>query len=497
MNGLELLAAKNISKSFGVVKALTDVSIELHAGELLSVVGENGAGKSTLMNVITGIHRPDSGEIYVNGEKAQIDGPLDAIHAGISIVHQELANCPDITAAENIFLSTIVNSKKAFVDYKELNRKAAELLANFEGKVNPHTKMRDLSVSEQQIVEIAKAMSTNAKIIIFDEPTSSLTEDEVKKLFEIIERLKKQGMGIIYISHRMSEIFQLSDRVTVLRDGHLIDTLPISELDETSIVSLMTGRTIGDHYPPKAESFGDALLTAENYSSEGGTFRDVSFTLRKGEILGFSGLIGAGRSEVMKALVGLDPSVSGSITLEGKPFRFKSYSEALRQGIVYLTENRKLEGLYLSMDIEKNMSILNLKKIAGKLLVRDKQAKAEAKKYSELVNVKCSGLDQISGTLSGGNQQKILIGNALSISPRIIILDEPTKGIDVGAKAEIYAHLRKLAQEGVGIIVISSDLPEIIGLCDRTIVMYEGKVCGEVAGDQMNEHNILKIAAGF
>lgn len=494
---LELLAARHISKSFGTVKALTDVSIELHAGELLSVVGENGAGKSTLMNVITGIHRPDAGEILVEGKKVQINGPLDAIHAGISIVHQELVNCPDITAAENIFLSTIVNSKKHFIDYAALNRKAAELLANFEGKVDPHAKMRSLSVSEQQLVEIAKAMSTNAKVIIFDEPTSSLTEDEVKKLFEIIRRLKAQGMGIIYISHRMSEIFELSDRVTVLRDGQLIDTLPISQLDETSIVSKMTGRTIGDHYPAKANALGPVLFEAENYSSEGGTFRDVSFSLHKGEILGFSGLIGAGRSEVMKAIVGLDPSISGSVTLDGKKQRFSSYAQALKQGIVYLTENRKQEGLYLAMDIEKNMSILNLKSISGKLLVHDRLARSEAKKYASLVNVKCSGMGQIAGTLSGGNQQKILIGNTLSITPKIIILDEPTKGIDVGAKAEIYAHLRKLAQEGVGIIVVSSDLPEIIGLCDRAIVMYEGRVRGEVAGGEMNEHNILKVAAGF
>lgn len=494
---LELLAARHISKSFGTVKALTDVSIELHAGELLSVVGENGAGKSTLMNVITGIHRPDAGEILVEGKKVQINGPLDAIHAGISIVHQELVNCPDITAAENIFLSTIVNSKKHFIDYTALNRKAAELLANFEGKVDPHAKMRSLSVSEQQLVEIAKAMSTNAKVIIFDEPTSSLTEDEVKKLFEIIRRLKAQGMGIIYISHRMSEIFELSDRVTVLRDGQLIDTLPISQLDETSIVSKMTGRTIGDHYPAKANAFGPVLFEAENYFSEGGTFRDVSFSLRRGEILGFSGLIGAGRSEVMKAIVGLEPSSSGSVTLDGKKQRFSSYAQALKQGIVYLTENRKQEGLYLSMDIEKNMSILNLKGISGKLLVHDRLARSEAQKYANLVNVKCSGMGQIAGTLSGGNQQKILIGNALSITPKIIILDEPTKGIDVGAKAEIYAHLRKLAQEGVGIIVVSSDLPEIIGLCDRAIVMYEGRVRGEVAGGEMNEHNILKVAAGF
>jgi ribose transport system ATP-binding protein len=425
-----------------------------------------------------------------------MDNPLDAIRAGISIVHQELVNCPDITVAENIFLSTIVNSPKAFVNYKKLNAKAEKLLANFEGKVRPEMKMGNLSVSEQQIVEIAKAMSTNAKVIIFDEPTSSLTEDEVKKLFAIIRKLKAQHIGILYISHRMSEIFELSDRVAILRDGHLIDTLPIGQLDADTIVSKMTGRTIGNHYPPKETTFGPVLLEADGYTADG-KFTDVHFEIKKGEILGFSGLIGAGRSEVMKALVGLDPSQSGNVRMDGKTMRFRSYSEALRHGIVYLTEDRKQEGLYLSMDIKQNMSILNLDLISGKVLVHDSRSGEEAKKFARLVNVKCSSLKQIAGTLSGGNQQKILIGNALSIKPRIIILDEPTKGIDVGAKAEIYGHLRKLATEGVGIIVISSDLPEIIGLCDRAVVMYEGKVRGEVQGAEMNEHSILEKAAGF
>lgn len=493
---MELLATHNISKSFGAIKALSNVSINLQEGELLSIVGENGAGKSTLMNIINGIFKPDSGEIFIGGQKVTMNNPLDAIRCGISIVHQELIHCPDITAAENIFLSTIVNSPKHFVNYKELNSRAAELLSLFEGKVDPRTKMGDLSVSEQQIVEIAKAMSTNAKVIVFDEPTSSLTEDEVKKLFEIIRKLKAKGIGILYISHRMSEIFELSDRVSILRDGVLIDTLPIGELDQETIVNKMTGRTIGDYCPPKETEFGDALFEMRSFT-RAGYFKDINFTLRKGEILGFSGLIGAGRSELMKSVVGLDPSQSGTVVTQGKEFRFRNYSEALKQGIVYLTEDRKHEGLYLDMDIRQNMSILNLDVISGRFFVREQRSVEEAEKYSKLVNVKCSSIAQISGTLSGGNQQKILIGNALSITPKLIILDEPTKGIDVAAKAEIYAHLRKLAKAGVGIIVVSSDLPEIIGLCDRAIIMYEGNQCGEVTGEDMNETTILQMAAGF
>ena len=491
----ELLRVEGISKSFGTVQALSKVSLDLHEGELVSIVGENGAGKSTLMNVITGIHQPDEGQILVEGQQLHMTSPLDAIRAGVAIVHQEMVNCPDITVAENIFMSAIVGSKAPFVDYRKLNREAAKLLANFEARISPTTLIGHLSVSEQQVVEIAKALSTNAKIIIFDEPTSSLTEDEVKRLFEIINKLRADGIGILYISHRMSEIFALSDRVVILRDGMHMDTLPIGALTEDLIVSKMTGRQLGDYCPPKAETIGGLILAVRDYCGE--MFQHVDFTLREGEILGFSGLIGAGRSEVMKAMVGLLPSRSGEIELRGERYRFKHYAEALKAGVVYLTEDRKQEGLFLRMNIEENMSILNLPLISGRMFVKQKLQSLTAKTYSEKMNVKASGLQQLVGTLSGGNQQKVLIGNALSISPRIIILDEPTRGIDVGAKAEIYRILRDMAASGVGVIVVSSDLPEVIGLCDRVEVMYEGRLMGEVTGEDINEQSILQIASGL
>lgn len=491
----ELLRVEGISKSFGTVQALSKVSLELYEGELVSIVGENGAGKSTLMNVITGIYQPDEGRIFVEGQEIHMNGPLDAIRAGVAIVHQEMVNCPDITVAENIFMSAIVGSKKPFVDFHKLNREAAKLLENFETRIEPTTLIGSLSVSEQQVVEIAKALSTNAKVIIFDEPTSSLTEDEVKRLFEIINRLRADGIGILYISHRMSEIFTLSDRVVILRDGVHMDTLPIEEVNEELIVSKMTGRQLGNYCPPKATDIGAPILEARDYS--GDMFQNISFQLREGEILGFSGLIGAGRSEVMKAMVGLLPSRSGTLEVRGEKYRFKNYSEALKKGVVYLTEDRKQEGLFLRMNIESNMSILNLSRISGKMFVKKSLQSSEAKKYSEKMNVKASGLQQLVGTLSGGNQQKVLIGNALSIDPRIIILDEPTRGIDVGAKAEIYRILRDMAASGVGVIVVSSDLPEIIGLCDRVCVMYEGELMGEVTGEDINEQSILQIASGF
>ncbi len=495
MSGKQLLSVREVSKTFGAVKALTKVSLDLYEGEIVSIIGENGAGKSTLMNIITGIYQPDEGQIFVEGEQMQMQSPLDALAAGVAIVHQEMVNCPNITAAENIFISSIVASKNPFIHYRDLNQKAAALLQNFEGYIDPTAKMGSLSVSEQQVVEIAKALSTKAKFIIFDEPTSSLTEDEVARLFQIIRKLSSEGIGILYISHRMSEIFELSTRVVILRDGVHVDTLPIEGLTEDILVSKMTGRTLGDYCPPKASAVGDPLFEVEHYT--GAMFKDVSFKLHQNEILGFAGLIGAGRSEVMKAVVGLMPSKKGSIKLGNERCRFKTYAKAVEKGVVYLTEDRKVEGLFLPMDIEQNMSILNLKRISGKFFVNKKRQVEQAEKFSRQMNVKASGLQQKVGTLSGGNQQKVLIGNALSVDPQIIILDEPTRGIDVGAKAEIYRNLRDMANAGVGVIVVSSDLPEVIGLCDRVCVMYEGQLRGEVTGDDINEQRILQIASGL
>ena len=494
--GKEVLAVKNITKTFGTVKALSDVSLTLHEGEVLSVIGENGAGKSTLMNVITGIYQPDRGQIAVNGQEVRFATPLDAIKNGISIVHQELVNCQNVTVAENIFMSSIIGGKEQILDYKNLNERAKKLLDVFDCEINPGEKMSRLSISEQQLVEIAKALSTDARIIIFDEPTSSLAEDEVKKLFRIIRRLKQDGIAVLYISHRMNEIFELSDRVIILKDGTYVDTLPIEGLTQDIMVRKMTGRAVGEYCPPKAEKIGRVIFEVEGYTRER-AFEQIKFSLHEGEILGFSGLVGAGRSEVMKAITGIEPCRSGTVKIDGKTHHFNRYSQSLAEGIVYLTEDRKAEGLFLRMDIQKNMSILNLDSISGKVFVDPERERAEAEKYREVMNVKCSGLNQLIGTLSGGNQQKVLIGNALSIQPKIIILDEPTRGVDVGAKAEIYRQLRNLASSGVGIIIISSDLPEIIGLCDRVCVMYEGKLCKEVTGGDINEEKILQIASGL
>jgi ribose transport system ATP-binding protein len=496
MIGEEKLSVSGISKSFGKVKALSGVHITLHAGEVMAVVGENGAGKTTLMNVITGIHQPDTGEIFIEGKKVVIQGPLDALKQGISIVHQEMVNCPNITVAENIFMTDIVASRGTFVSFRELNRKAAKALEDFDTRITPRTKMSRLSVSEQQIVEIAKALSIRAKVLIFDEPTASLTEDEVRKLFGIIAGLKGRGVGILYISHRMDEIFELSDRITVLRDGLLIDTVETRAVDKPAVISRMIGRTLSEYCPPKSALSGAPLLEVRHFDRPG-VFHDISFVLNRHEILGFSGLIGAGRSELMKSVVGIDPFKSGEVHFNGQRLHLRRYAQALENGIVYLTEDRKDAGLFLRMDLMMNLTLLNLREISGRVFVKKKEQTREAQRYCDAMNIRYASLQQKVGMLSGGNQQKIMIGKALSIKPKLIIFDEPTRGIDVGSKAEIYRTLRTLANEGVGVIVISSELPEIVGLCDRVCVLYEGRLCGEVKNTDINERTIIHMASGL
>jgi ribose transport system ATP-binding protein len=492
-----VLEARNISKYFPGVKALENVHLELRAGEVHSLVGENGAGKSTLMKIISGVYSLDHGEVQVEGKPVRFNGVLDAINMGISLVHQELVNCPDVSVAENIYMSEIARGTMGFVDYADLHRRAREEMAKFHLDLDPAMKMGELSISEQQIVEIVKAISINAKVIIFDEPTSSLTESETEDLFRIIAELKKHGVGILYISHRMEEIFAICDRVTVLRDGQYIDTLRVADVDKLTIINKMIGREMVDFYPPKADrgSVGAALLEARNFQ-HARDFRDVNFTLRKGEILGFSGLIGCGRSELFKSLCALDGKESGEVVLDGTPVTINRYTDALRQGIVYLTEDRKNEGLFLDKSIEQNTSALDLDNVVRGLFLSASKEAQLAEHYRKSLNIKSSDVRQLCVNLSGGNQQKVLIAKGLAIHPKVIIFDEPTKGIDIGAKTEIYRMMRDLADRGIGVIVISSDLLEIVGLCDRVMIMHEGRIAGEAEGEDINETYIHHQASG-
>jgi ribose transport system ATP-binding protein len=492
-----LLKIENVSKSFGPVHALSGVNFELRKGEIHALAGENGAGKSTLMNVIDGILRPDSGRIFIDGEIVKITSPTRAQQLGIGFVHQEISLCPDVTVAENIFMSSTNVSRSFLMDYKGLRRKAADVLRQL-CDIDPGTMVRDLSISNQQLIEIAKALTLDCRVLILDEPTAALTEKEAQMLFGIMRRLADQGISIIYISHRMAEIFGNCDRVTVFRDGQYIVTHDVADIGPDDVVSAMVGRVIDTLYPPKqleSEKTEDVILDVKELS-DGHRFHDVSFHLKRGEILGVAGLIGSGRSEIVKGICRLESDVTGAVHVNGQPLISKDYQHSIDAGVVYLSEDRKGDGIFLELPISSNVSALKLAQVASKLgiICRDKEEK-QAGTLGDQLNLKRGRLSDPVSSLSGGNQQKVAIAKMLSVKPKLIFLDEPTRGVDVGAKVEIHRILRDLAQSGVGIVVISSELPELIGLCDRAIVVREGRISGAVSGDDMTEENIMRLAS--
>lgn len=496
MDNNTVLTVENVNKRFPGVQALSNFSLTLRKGEVHAIVGENGAGKSTLMNIISGNLRPDSGKIIVDGKEVSFDSSRDAQMCGISIVHQELANCPAATVAENVFMSKIGEQRRLFMNYKKMYRDTAKLLEVFQSNINPRTKMKQLKISDQQIVEIVKALSANCKIIIFDEPTAAITEQETELLFKIISDLKAKGISILYISHRMEEIFRNCDRVTVLKDGCFVDTLNVKDTEKTTIISKMVGRELGDIYPKKGEVTDDIIFEVEGLCSKH-VFNNISFKLNKGEILGISGLIGSGRSEIARTAVGLDKRDTGSIKLYGETLKIHNYKDAIDNGIVYLTEDRKEEGLMLNLSIVKNISALDLGLVGKGLTINSRKEAKQAKKLCEEINVRCTSIQQKVGTLSGGNQQKVLISKLLTIRPKVIIMDEPTRGIDVGAKVEIHKMLRDLAKQGIGIIIISSELPEVIGMSDKVIVVHNGEITAELVKDDISENTIMHKASGY
>lgn len=491
---VELLRLHSITKTFPGTIALSDVSFSVNKAEIHAVVGENGAGKSTLMNIISGSLQPDKGEIYLEGKKVQIRSPRDAQNLGISIVHQELALCPHLSVAENIYIGRLPQKSGKIVDYKKLNKMSEEILALFdEVNIKPTDKVADLNVAQQQIVEIAKAITLNCKLLILDEPTSALSEADAAVLFRIIKDLKAKGISILYISHRLREIFELADRITVLRDGKYITTLNTAKTNPDQVVSLMVGREIKEMYPPKSLSVGKEIFRVENISSD--KVYNVSFSLKEGEILGFAGLVGSGRTELAQTICGILPKKCGEVYLEGKKVEINSFEDAIRHRIGYVTEDRKQYGLFLKLPVAYNVSAIHLKYDYKKLLIDRQKEMGLAQEFVKKLNVKTSSYLQLVMSLSGGNQQKVMIAKWLAINPKILILDEPTRGIDVGAKAEIHNLLRELAKSGIGIILISSELPEIIGMCDRVLVMREGRITGELSGDNITEENIMQLAA--
>ena len=446
------------------------------------------------MNIIDGILQPDSGEIRINGQAVRIDSPAMAQRLGIGFVHQEIALCADISVAENIFMARTAQTSKRLVDGASMVTQAREVLAPL-ADIDPRLLAGHLSISQQQLVEIAKALTLNCRILILDEPTAALTEHEAQKLFAIMRDLAAQGIGIIYISHRMAEIFANCDRVTVMRDGQHIRTDRTADITSSDVVNAMVGRKIDTLFPPKLQGMvGPEILRVEGLTDR--RFRDVSFALNRGEILGLGGLIGAGRSEIARGITRLEGAARGRVWLNGAEVHLRNYTDCIARGIVYLSEDRKGDGVFIDMPIAANIAALNLAQVAGRFGVIDNlKETAQAQKIGKSLRLKAASVAHKVSSLSGGNQQKVALAKLLAVRPKVIFLDEPTRGVDVGAKAEIHAILRGLADEGVGIAVISSELPELIGLCDRVLVISEGSISGELTGAEITETNIMTLAA--
>ena len=494
-----VLEAIDISKSFSGVRVLNKVCLKIKPGEVHALMGENGAGKSTLVKIIMGVYKADSGQIKFNGQPVEIKGTRDALNLGISMIHQELSPIPEMTVAENIFLGRESTFKGTpFIKRVHLNERTKEILKKYDMDeyITPTMKMSRLNIAQIQMMEIIKAVSYDSKVIIMDEPTSSLSEKEVAILFRTIELLKKNGVGIIYISHRMEEIFDLADRVTVLRDGELIGCIEGEEITPDRLIKMMVGRELSSVYPKNTAPKGDVVLEIKNFTRKD-VFENVSFNVRAGEILGLAGLVGAGRSEVVRALVGYDELDSGEVYLEGKRIHIKHPKDAKKNHIVMAPEDRKSLGLVLCRSIKENVLLQNTKLYSKASFINHKKANEVCSGITQKVSVKMNSINDTVSSLSGGNQQKVVIAKSLLSSPKVLILDEPTRGIDIGAKAEIYKMMVELANRGIAIIMISSEMQELIGMSDRIIVMSDGKITGELDRNVENlQEEILKLALG-
>ncbi|WP_406676351.1 sugar ABC transporter ATP-binding protein [Moorella sp. ACPs] len=492
-----ILEMENITKTFSGVKALNNVKLKVKKGTVHALVGENGAGKSTLMKILMGIYKPDSGIIKFKGKEVSFQSPRDSLNLGISMIHQELCLIPYMTVAENIYLGREPLSSTGWINEKIMFQNTKNLLDILDIPIEPTVKINELSIANRQLIEIAKAISYNAELIIMDEPTSAITDREVNNLFKIIRTLIVKGISIIYISHKLNEIFEIADEITVLRDGQYIKTDSVKNLNKEMVIEMMVGRELKQLFPKKEAKITDIILEVKNLTHKK-KFKNISFKLRKGEILGVAGLMGSGRTELMESIFGLRKLDEGEIYINGKKVEIKSPKDAIKNKIAFLTEDRKRTGLFLEHSVEDNMIVSSLKNyLKGKIIVDHKKIKNICKKYIEQLKIKTPNEQQIVKKLSGGNQQKILIAKWLLTEPDIFILDEPTRGIDVGAKAEIHSLMSTLAQEGKAIIMISSELPEILGMSDRIIVMHEGRITGELSRDEANQDLIMKYATGM
>lgn len=488
-----ILSLKGITKVFPGVKALDDVTIHVERGTIHGLVGENGAGKSTLIKVLAGIYQPDKGEVVLDGKVQKFPTPIAARRAGISVVHQEIKLSETLSVAENMFLGNIMMKGK-LVDWAGMRKRAKEIVDDLGMDIDINAQVSSLTVAKKQIVEIMHAINNNAQVLIMDEPSAVLTDRELEVMFRIVKQLREKGITIIYISHRLDEVFDLCDNVSVLRDGQHIDTMPIHELTRLNLINMMVGREMGQEYPKEVGNIGDTILEVKNLNC--GILKDISFEVKSGEVFGISGLVGAGRTELARAILGIDKIESGEVFVRGKKVKYRTFADAIRDGMGLIPEDRKLQGLVQMMTVKRNTTLVNLKGVIKGGVIRRKLEDQFSEEYSRKLHVVTPSMDTQVMNLSGGNQQKVLLSMWMSDEPEVLLVDEPTRGVDVGAKSEIHALLRESARQGKGIVIISSEMTELMASCDRIIVMHEGKVKGELKLGEYSEEKIMNLAYG-
>ncbi|GGP15525.1 sugar ABC transporter ATP-binding protein [Nonomuraea glycinis] len=495
MSGPPTLALANVSKSFGAVRALRDVSLELFPGEAHALAGENGAGKSTLVKTLAGVHRPDSGQVLLGGEPVTFAGPADAQQAGVAVIYQEPTLFPDLSVAENIFMGRQPRTSLGRIDRKAMHAQARRLFERLGVTLDPEQPARGLSIADQQLVEIAKAISRDARVLVMDEPTAALSGNEVARLFSVVEALREQGCAILFISHRLDEIFSLCQRVTTLRDGAWIASEPVEGLTHDDLIRRMVGRDLDALYPKQDTTAGEVALQVERLTREG-YFTDVSFQVRRGEIVALAGLVGAGRSEVARAVFGIDRWDAGSVTVAGRPLPAGSPTAAMGAGLALVPEDRRQQGLVMELSIERNIGLTGLRSLRRGVTISRAAERDRARDWALRLQLKFGRLSDGVGVLSGGNQQKVVLAKWLATEPSVLIVDEPTRGIDVGTKAEVHRLLSELAGQGIAVLMISSDLPEVLGMADRVLVMHEGRLTAEISRAEATEESVMSAATG-
>ncbi len=490
-----ILVFDNTTKRFPGVAALSNVSFAVRPGTVHALVGENGAGKSTLIKILTGIHRPSSGSVTYQGRELRFQNPNEALLAGIAAIYQELNLVPTLTVAENIFLGRPPKTASGTVDWQAMRARARELLDFLEMDIDPDAMVKSLGIARKQVVEIAKALATDARVIIMDEPTAAIPKKEIDTVLRIIGVLRERGVTVIFISHHLEEVFAIADRITVLRDGRVVDTADARDLDEAKLIRLMVGRDLTEQYPYRPRPPGKEILSASNLTVKG-KIADVSLTIREGEVVGVSGMVGSGRTELLRALYGLDRKDSGEIRVGGVPVDIRTPRDAIEAGMALLPEERKTSGLVLLLSVADNIGLANLKRMSTRGVMRDGELASTSERMRRIMNIKTPSLKQRVMNLSGGNQQKVVLGKWFARNPKIYLFDEPTRGIDVGAKVEIYNLMNQLKSEGAAILMVSSELPEILGMSDRVLVMREGRIAGELDRGALSQEAVLKIAIG-